>query len=176
MATGTVANLANEAISQRDQAEEHQLELAAKARVANDAVAPKTQSDASWENLPAEQRAAAKSNVDIYLDDFISVVQGGLRERRQMLRHLFHKIDRGFYANEEADTNRKYPISLNNLVQGYGAWSTHKMVLRWDLYTISHLLRLSPRQQEKVAAALVAIPRKARTTSLCKWWKLLRLM
>ena len=40
----------------------------------------------------------------------------------------------------------------------------------------SHLLRLPPRQQEKVEAALAAITRKAHSTSLPKWRKLLGLL
>ena len=83
-----------------------------------------------------------------------------------MPRHLFHKIDRVFCRNKEAETNRKYPISLKNMGQVDGSWSTRKTVLGWDLGTISHLLSLPPRRQEKVAAALAAIPRKVHTTSL----------
>ena len=69
-----------------------------------------------------------------------------------MLRHLFHQIDRVFCPKEEAYTNRKDPISINNLGQEDGAWSTRKTVLGWDLDTISHLLRLPSRWQDKVAA------------------------
>ena len=93
-----------------------------------------------------------------------------------MLRHLFHQIDPVFRPNEEADTNQKYPIYLKKLGQGDGACSTQNTVLGWDLDTIDHLLCLPPRQQEKVAAALAAILRKARTTSLRKWRKLLGLL
>ena len=81
------------------------------------------------------------------MDDFISVVQGGPKERCQIIRHLFHQIDRIFCPNKEADTNRNYPISLKKLGQGDGAWSARKTVLGWDLDTISHLLHLPPRQQ-----------------------------
>ena len=176
MATETVADLANEAISQREQAGKHPLDLAAKSRAANGAGTPDAQADASWEHLPEEKRSAAKANVDVYLNDFISVFQGGPRERHQMLRHLFHQIDRVLRPNEEADNNRKYSINLKKLEQGDGAWSTQKMVLGWDLESISHLLRLPPRRQEKVAATLVTIPRKARTTSLRKWRKLLGML
>ena len=76
-----------------------------------------------------------------------------------MLRHLFHQIDRVLRPNEEAGINRKYPISLKNLGQVDGEWSTRKAVIGWDLVTISHLLRLPLRPQDKVAAALSAIPR-----------------
>ena len=55
-----------------------------------------------------------------YLDDFILVIHLGSRERRQLLRlqilrHLFHLVDRVFRPNKEVDTNRKDPISLKKL-------------------------------------------------------------
>ena len=50
------------------------------------------------------------------------------------------------------------------------------MVLQWDLDTISHMLRLPSTWQEEVAAALVAIPPEARTTSLRKWRNILVLL
>ena len=72
------------------------MELAAKARAANDAGNPESQADASWEHLPSDQRSDSKANVYVYMDDFISVVHGGPRERRQMLCNLFHQNDRVF--------------------------------------------------------------------------------
>ena len=47
MVTKTVANLANEAISQRYGASAHPLEQVAKARAADDTGAPEAQADAS---------------------------------------------------------------------------------------------------------------------------------
>ena len=144
MATETVADLANKSISQREQADEHSFELIAESRAADNAGTLEAQADSIWGHIPEEQRSAEKSNVDVYLDDFISVIQGGLRERRQMLRHLFHQIEWGKPPNEEANTNCKDPISLKKLVQGDGKWSTWKTVLVWDLDTIYHLLHLPP--------------------------------
>ena len=176
METETLADLANEAISQVEQACEHRLEMAAEARSSDDSVVPEAQADASWEHLPAEQHSADMANVDVYLYDFISVVHGDPRERRQMFCHLFHQIERVFRPNEESDTDRKNPISQKKLGQENGAWSTQKIVLGWDIDTINHLLRLPPRRQENVAAALEAIPRKAHSTSLGKWRKILGLL
>ena len=90
MATETVADLANEAIPQRDQARNHQLEMAAEAITEDDSGASESQVDASWEHLPVDQRSAATENIDFYLDKFISVFHGVPRERRQFLCHLFH--------------------------------------------------------------------------------------
>ena len=102
------------------------------------------------------------------MDNFISVVQGGPGERRQMLRNLFHQIDWVFRPNMVADTDRKDPIYRKNMGQGDGAWYTWKTSLRWDLDTITHLLRLPLRLQEEAEATLAAIPRTAHTTSMCK--------
>ena len=71
MAAEKVADLANKAISKRDQAREHPLEMASKFRAADNSGAPEAQGDARWEHLPAEQRSTATENVDVYLDDFI---------------------------------------------------------------------------------------------------------
>ena len=117
MTTEMVADLANKAISQRYQAREYPLEMAPKARESDNSSTPKAQADASWEHLPAEQLSAATENVDVYLDDFISVFHGVPRERRQMICHLFHQINWVIRPNEESDTNRKDPISKNKLGQ-----------------------------------------------------------
>ena len=50
------------------------MEMAAESRAADNAVSLEDQVDAIWEHLPEEQRSTEKSNVDVYLDNFISVV------------------------------------------------------------------------------------------------------
>ena len=65
IATETAANLANKAISHREQADEHLLELAYEARAADNINVPETQADRIWEHLPEEQRAAAKANINV---------------------------------------------------------------------------------------------------------------
>ena len=79
MAAETVVDLANKSISQKEQANEHPLEMAAEDRAADDSGALESQADASWEHLLAEQCSAATANVDVYLDGFVSVVHGGPR-------------------------------------------------------------------------------------------------
>ena len=79
--TETVTNLANESITLRNQAGEHPLELTAEAIAVDNDGAPTAKVDDSWESLPAKQRSAATANVNVYLDEFISIFQGGPRER-----------------------------------------------------------------------------------------------
>ena len=101
MATETVANLANEAISQREKTGEHPLDLAAKTIAADNTGSPEAQADASCQHLLTEHRAAEKSIFGVYQDDFISILQGGPREGRIMLRHLFHQIYQLLRPNKE---------------------------------------------------------------------------
>ena len=130
MATKTVADLANEAISQKDQPGQHPLKLEIETRAIDEYGAPEAQDNASWEHIPAEQRCSLTANFNFYLDSFISVVQVGHRERRQMLQHLFQQINQVLYPSKQAYTKRKYPIFQKKLGQGYGACSTRKRVLR----------------------------------------------
>ena len=51
------------------------------------------ESDNNWEALSSHARATALAHVEVYLDDFISITQGGKTERQQMMRHLFRAID-----------------------------------------------------------------------------------
>ena len=87
---------------------------AAEAISAGDAGASEAQADASWEKLPAEQCLAATASVDIYLDDFIFVVQGGPTETCPIIRHLFSQIDKAFRPNETTNTNQKEQIYLRS--------------------------------------------------------------
>ena len=96
IATNTVADLANEAISKNDFVVENPLKKAKNFIAAHDAGATKYQAGAIWEQIPANQCSSATENVDAYLENFISVVQGGPKERRRKVRNLFQQIDKMF--------------------------------------------------------------------------------
>ena len=125
---------------------------------------------------PPELRVHALAQVDVYLDDFISTCQGGSTEQRQMLRHLFWRIDTVFRPNLGTYSLRKEPISTKKLGQGGAAWSTKKTVLGWDLNTKEHHLRLTPKRELKVRVDLDTIPSEAQQVSVRKWRHLLGLL
>ena len=77
MATKRVADLNKKAIAQRDVESKHPLERAAGYRVTGDAGVPEDQSDTRWEKLLSDKLLYSTENMDVYLDDFSSVVQGG---------------------------------------------------------------------------------------------------
>ena len=93
MATEMVECLAKEAITQRDDTGKNHLETEADARAADDTGALEAQSDAIWQQLPAEQHSSSVANVYIYLDAFMYVVQKGPKGRCQL------QIDKVFCPN-----------------------------------------------------------------------------
>ena len=106
MATKMVVDMVNKEISQKDFSIEHPLEWTAEARAADYIGAPEAQADASWYQLPSEQRSATTANVDIYLGDFISLVQVGPKEKSQILSHLFSQIEKKFRPKEATKKNK----------------------------------------------------------------------
>ena len=77
MATKMVTDLANKSIYQSNDSGKHPLEEAANTRALGGAGKTEAQDYSSWGKLLAKQRSSAMANVDVYLDDFISVFQGG---------------------------------------------------------------------------------------------------
>ena len=82
---------------------------------------------------------------------------------------MFRSIEKFFRHNLGNDGLRKEPISTNNLRQGYAVWSTMKTVMGWEINTKEHHLRLTPKQESKVCAALDTISAAAHQVSLLKW-------
>ena len=85
-----------------------------------------------------------------------------------MLCYLFPSTDAFFHPNVATDGLHKEPISTKKLGQGGAAWSTKTTVLGWELDIKEHHLRLTPKRELKVCAALDAIPSEAHQASLHK--------
>ena len=89
-----------------------------------------------WEALSPHARATALSHVEVYLNDFIGITQGGPTERIQMTQHLFRAIEELFRPNNKDDIAREESISLKKFCKGDAAWSTQKVVLGWAIDTV----------------------------------------
>jgi hypothetical protein len=62
---------------------------------------------------------------DLYVDDFLSVVQGGKRKRLQVKRSLLHVLDSVFRGPDLADSpHRQEPASVEKFLKGGGTWVT----------------------------------------------------
>ena len=56
-----------------------------------------------WYALTPDRKTKNLYAVDVYLDDFILVLQGGHYERQQMTQHLFANIRNIFWPNATSD-------------------------------------------------------------------------
>ena len=69
----------------------------------------------NWRDLPTRAYQAALAHVEVYLDKFIGVVQGGPYEWKNMTHQLFRSINNLFQPNGQLDVAREELISLNDL-------------------------------------------------------------
>ena len=112
--TKTVKDRALDTLSKRHTAPPHHLKNLAETKPPETTakeIAATLVADKYWEALSPHARATTLARIEVYLDDFISITQGGETERRQMTRHLFHAVDQLFWPNNKDDIVRKDPIS-----------------------------------------------------------------
>ena len=109
--------------------------------------------------------------VDVYVDDFVKLVQGWYNATR-VRRHTFHNIDKMFRPNDALDVNRKQPISESKLGKGDDHWSTQKVILGWLIDTVAMTISLPPHRQERLLTILGTII-KRRRASVQEWHQLL---
>ena len=94
--TETVKDRALDTLSMRHTAPPHHLENLAETKLPDtteEEAAAISAANKDWEALSPHARATSLAHVEVYLDDFIGIIQGGEKEKRQMTRHLFRAID-----------------------------------------------------------------------------------
>ena len=114
------------------------------------------------------------SKFDIYVDDYLGVVQGTSQRRAAVRRVLLHAVDR-LLRPLSADDHpaRKEPISVKKLQQGDAYWSTRKLMLGWLLDTEAMTLELPLHRRERLQVILDSIPRSQKRTTAKTWHKVL---
>ena len=89
--------------------------------------------------------------VDVYVDDFISLVQGNARRRTMVRRHLMHTIDEIFAPlAADAPPLMQEPMSVKKFKKGDGAWATRKIVLGWLIDTVARTLCLPTHRYDRL--------------------------
>ena len=82
---------------------------------------------------------------DVYVDDFLGLVQGNPWRRQMVKRALLHFLDKNFRPVDPSDSSfRQEPASIKKLLKGDGTWSTRKIILGWFIDTVEGSLRLPP--------------------------------
>jgi len=112
--------------------------------------------------------------VDVFVDDFIGLAQGGTAQLQHVRRTLMQSVDDVFRPlSPDDNTHRTEPISVSKLRKGDGSWATCKTVLGWVLDSVAMTLTLPPRRLHRLAELLADIPSTQRRLSLDRWHRLL---
>jgi hypothetical protein len=131
-------------------------------------------SDPDPELVHLRRAARILGRFDIYVDDYLGVVQGDAARRSAVRRVLLHSIDRLFRPLSPDDhPSRKEPISVKKLQQGDAYWSTRKIMLGWILDSVAMTLELPVHRRERLQTILDSIPRSQKRTTAKKWHKVL---
>jgi hypothetical protein len=111
---------------------------------------------------------------DLYMDDFISLVQGNAKRRKQVKRSLLHSLDEVFRALAPGDNpNRQEPASVKKLLKGDGRWAMRKVVLGWVLDTVAKRIELPPHRIARLHDLLHSITPSHKHVSTKHWHQLL---
>jgi hypothetical protein len=112
--------------------------------------------------------------VDIYVDDYIGLVQGGPPRQNRVRRILFESIDLIFrpLSPDDPDT-RQEPISVKKLLKGDGAWRTRKTILGWVVDSVCHTIELPPGRLLRLQAILDELPETKTRIATKQWEQLL---
>jgi hypothetical protein len=110
----------------------------------------------------------------VYVDDFLSVVQGGKRRRLQVKRSLLHALDSVFRGLDPADSpHRQAPASVKKFLKGDGTWATVKLVLGWLLDTVQKTIQLPPHRMARLHEILADLPHTLKRVATRKWQQVL---
>ena len=174
--TETIQDITLDTLSMRHTMPPHHLENLADTKPPQNSEEEATatlESDSNWKAPSPHARATALGHVEVYLDDFIGITQGGPTERRKMTRHLFRTIDEIFRPNNKDKIAQEEPISFKKLRKGDAAWSTQKVVLGWAIDTVNQFLTLPDDRKNNLLALIKTIPPSASRCSRRRWHKLL---
>ena len=69
------------------------------------------------------RHSKALAYVDVFVDDFMQLVQGSKRRRQVVRRLLMHTIDEIFEDVDPKYPKHNPPLSLSKLLKGNGSWA-----------------------------------------------------
>ena len=159
-ATETMVDLANARLQANTPARPHKLDDRAEAVV----LEPAPPKDEAAHPIPrnpylGRRNAQLLQYVDVFVDDFLGLVQGPRHCRRHVRRSLFHALDEVLRPLDKDDGDaRKEVLSLKKLDAGDCTWSMCKTLLGWVVDTANMTLSLPPHRVERLKSILDEIP------------------
>ena len=119
-------------------------------------------------------KAKLLAYVDVFVDDFLGMVQGPRQRRRHVRRTLFHALDKVFRPLDRQGTKqRKEVLSLKKLEAGDCSRSTCQTMLRWIVDSVNMTITLPPHQVAWLREIVLSIPRTQHRVGVDKWHRVL---
>jgi hypothetical protein len=154
-ATDNIADLANQDVTVCSPQLPRHLEAVAETPIPNAPSPPKT---LAHSRLQDDEFRQPLQQWDVYVYDFIGVVQGNLKRRQRVKRALLHALDKVVRGVDELDSPHcQEPASLKKLLKGDATWATRNDVLGWVLDTIEKTLELPAHRIERLQEILDSI-------------------
>jgi hypothetical protein len=168
--TETIVDLANTAIQQGTAFGSHRLDNLAESPIEPEDLPSRTVLPVS----PIQHYHKPIRGWDVYVDDFIGMVQGNKWQREQVKRALLHSLDRVYRKISPNDnTHRQEPASVKKLLKGDGTWATRKVILGWIIDTVQGTIELPPHRITRLQHILGSIRPGQRRVAVTTWHKLL---
>jgi hypothetical protein len=178
-ATETVADLDNNKLQSRQASIPHRLYV-----LSETPIVPKPHplvSMASPETLalPYGTRFHSSKPVpvkswDLYVDDFVGMVQGNYKQRQHVKRSLLSSLDEVLSRVDGQDNvHRQEPASVKKMLKGDATRATRKVVLGWMLDTCTMTIQLPPQWVTRLFELLDSFAPKQLRATVNNWQKLL---
>jgi hypothetical protein len=178
-ATETEADLANTKLQSRQGSMPHRLDVLSETPIVPEphplvsTVGPETLALPSGTRFHSSKPDPVKS-WDVYVDDFIGMVQGNYKHRHHVKQSLLSSLDeflRRVYGQD--NVHRQEPASVKKMLKGDATWATRKVVLGWILDTCKMTIQLPPHRVTRLFELLDSFAPKQRRTTVNNWQKLL---
>jgi hypothetical protein len=180
-ATETVADMTNASLKSGDRFPAHHLDTISETPPPPATLPPKSTSSLETPSLPPRSRRSDAPHYgpplslwDVYVNDFLGLVQGGRRTRLHVKRALLHSLDRVMRPLDTEDSPfRQEPASVKKMGKGDATWTTLKPILGWILNTLDKTISLPPHRLVQVHDILNSIGPNQRRVALNKWQQVL---
>jgi hypothetical protein len=171
-ATETVDNLDNQELRASQPAQPHRLYIVSESQGAVPELAPISLDVAPTLPLPVKALPKGRpippvKSWEVYVDNFIGMVQGSRTHRRHVKRVLLHNLDKVFRPLDHINNeHRQDPAFIKKMKKGDAAWATRKIVLGWIIDTVRLTIELPAHRLTRLFDLLHSIPPNSAASAL----------
>jgi hypothetical protein len=178
-ATETVADLVNHQLRYRLSCGPHRLDSIAETPPPVPPKVPHVTAGQAPTQIPPQPTPTGRlsppvKSWEVYVDDFIGMVQGNRQHRQHVKRVLLHALDSVFRKLDTTDgPHRQEPALIKKMMKGDATWATRKTILGWVVDTIKVTVELPQHRLERLFELLDSVASGQRRASANNWEKLL---